>query len=176
MHTIIWAVLSGAAEGETVGKIMKHINDGDISKTSFSMNYCLFRAVEKSGLYNDLLPNMLDGWKHMIDLNCTTWCETYPEITRSECHAWSSAPLYEFMSCVLGVQCKYDDVIIIKPNTLTLKYAKGTVPTRFGNFGISWKNEDGIFKIDVKAPADVKKLLIMPDGRKYEFEDQDFSA
>lgn len=38
------------------------------------------------------------------------------------------------------------------------------------------KNEDGIFKIDVKAPADVKKLLIMPDGKKYEFEDQDFSA
>lgn len=176
MHTIIWAVLSGAAEGERAEKIMKHIKDGDISKTSFSMNYYLFRAIEKSGFYNELMPDMFDGWKHMLDLNCTTWCETYPEITRSECHAWSSAPLYEFMSCVLGVQCTYDDGIVIKPNSLRLTYAKGAVPTVYGNVDVSWEITDGNFRIKIKAPNDVKKLLIMPDGTKHEFTEAEFSA
>ena len=112
----------------------------------------------------------------MLDLNCTTWCETYPEITRSECHAWSSAPLYEFMSCVLGVQCTYDDGIVIKPNSLRLTYAKGAVPTVYGNVDVSWEITDGNFRIKIKAPNDVKKLLIMPDGTKHEFTEAEFSA
>ncbi|MDY3929011.1 MAG: alpha-L-rhamnosidase C-terminal domain-containing protein [Clostridia bacterium] len=173
VHTIIWAVLCEIVNKEQAKKIMSHIFDDNISKVSFSMMFYLFRAIDKCDMH-DLLPNMFDGWKRMIDYNCTTWCETYPENTRSECHAWSSAPLYEFMSDVLGVKCVFDDKIIISPKILNLDYAQGSVPTRYGDVKVEWKVKEHEFIIKIHAPENVSKVLITPKGNKYSFDEKGY--
>lgn len=168
-HTIIWAILSEVAEKENITNLVSHLFDKNINTCSFSMNYYLFRALEKCGMY-DKAFGVLENWQKMLDLNCTTWCEN-PDNPRSECHAWSCAPLYEFSSNVLGVKHSFDDIIMIKPTISNLSFAKGVVPTRFGNITIDWSISDNIFTIEISSPDQVKKHLIMPNNDIYNFND-----
>lgn len=163
MHTIMWAVLAELVTGDEARKMMSHLNDPDVSKSGFAMNYYLFRAFERCGMREKIFENLC-GWQKMLDMHCTTWCEN-PDSPRSECHAWSSAPLHELSSNVLGVKVGFDDEIVIAPYVpewLTL--AKGVVPTRFGSVSVSWTNDKNGFNISMKLPDGVRKRLIMPDG------------
>lgn len=166
-HTIMWAIIAELEKGDDAKAIAKHLNDKDIEKSTFSMSYYLFRALEKCGMTDEIFNN-LDGWKKMIDLHCTSWCEN-PDSPRSECHAWSSAPLYELSANVLGVKVGIDDEIIISPSTAGLTFAKGTVPTRFGNVAVNWTNTDNNFNIKITAPEGVTKRVILPDGSEKSF-------
>lgn len=173
MHTIIWAIITDVVSGEQAKEMAKKLTDKNISKSSYAMNFYLFRALEKCGMYDEALK-YFGGWQKMIDLHCTTWCEN-PDNPRSECHGWSSAPLYEFSAKVLGVEFSFDDEIIISPNTMGLGYAKGAVPTRHGIVAISWENKEGHFSINIKSPAGIVKKLTTPDGQTFVFEETDKS-
>ncbi|MBR3920226.1 MAG: hypothetical protein IKJ59_16115, partial [Clostridia bacterium] len=169
VHTIIWAIISEISTGDEALSLISHLDDEKISKTSFSMNYYLFRALEKCGR-TDLIFKNMDGWVTMLNNHCTSWCEHPGKTSRSECHGWSSAPLHEFSSNILGVKTSFEDEIVIMPYTANLSFAKGTVPTRFGYVYVSWKKENGVFKITVEAPSGARKKLIMPDGKILLFE------
>ena len=164
MHTIMWSVLSEILTGKDAQEIMGHINDEGLKKSTFSVNYYLFRAFEKCGKTEEIFNN-LDGWEKMIDLHCTTWCEN-PDNPRSECHAWSSAPLYEFSSNVLGVKVGFDDEIVIRPVISQLTFAKGNTPTRYGDVFVSWKNENSEFRIEINSPEGIRKRVILPNGEE----------
>ena len=56
--------------------------------------FYLFRALEAVGMY-DRTEELWGDWKKCIDWHMTTFPET-PFDTRSDCHAWSALPLYEF--------------------------------------------------------------------------------
>lgn len=163
VHTIIWAILAEIETGDEAVHLLKHLKDEDMAQSSFSMNYYLFRALEKCEKVDEIF-NSLDGWRKMIDMHCTTWREDPSEKVRSECHAWSSAPLYEFSSNILGVKVGFEDEIVIKPHIAGLSFAKGDVPTRFGTVSVSWTNDANGFKIEINAPQNVCKKVIMPDG------------
>ena len=168
VHTIIWAIISEIETDEDALKISEHLDDEDVVKASFAMNFYLFRALEKCGKADKIFDN-LKGWQEMLDMHCTTWRERPKINARSECHGWSSAPLYEFSSNVLGVKTSFDDVLVVKPIIAGLSFAKGSVPTRFGTVDISWTNDEKGFCLSVKAPFSVPKKIIMPDGRVKEY-------
>ncbi len=172
-HTIIWAVLSEVIPKDKEKALALHLFDADINKASFSMNYYLFRALEKCQMY-EKAPEILKGWEKMLDMNCTTWCEN-PDSPRSECHAWSCAPTYEFATNILGVKREFEDVITIKPTPLDLSYARGVVPTRHGHVSVAWENGEKGFKITVTAPNGIEKRLILPNGEKYIFTGKTFT-
>lgn len=161
-HAIIWAVLSEVVSGEAAKEMMHHIFDEDLSKCSFSANYYLFRALEKSDCY-EYAFQVLDLWKIMLDLHCTTWCEE-PHNPRSECHAWSCAPLYEFSANILGVKCSTKDEILIDPKPGHLTFAKGVVPTRYGLVEVSWKMEENSLALEVSGSEKVLKKVVLPEG------------
>ncbi len=170
MHTVIWAIISGIADENEINKMLPKLNDKEIAKSSFSMNYYLFRALEKTDSY-ELMFGYLNDWRKMLELGCTTWCEN-PDNPRSECHAWSCAPVYEFMRNILGVKISFEDEILIAPKTGELKYAKGNVATRFGAVQVDWSIEDNIFHIAVTSTNDVRKRLILPNGEEKMFSDK----
>jgi len=166
-HVIIWAVLSRMISGDDAKAMMQHIFDEEIYKSSFSMNYYLFRALEQSDCY-EYAFRIFEQWKPMLDNHCTTWCEE-PGEPRSECHGWSSAPLYEFSANILGVKYDVTEEIRIVPKIGALKFAKGTVPTRFGNIMVEWKRKGNDFEIEVNAPETGVKRMILPNGREIVF-------
>ena len=169
MHTCVWAILSEIVTGEKAKKMAEKMELENIFKSSYAMNFFLFRALEKSGCYEKAIQ-YFDGWQKMIDLGCTTWCEN-PDEPRSECHAWSCAPLYEFSANILGVKTALEDEIIISPTTLGLEFAKGKVPTRFGIVSVEWTSKDGKFELSISSPDGVIKKLIAPNGEIVEFAD-----
>lgn len=94
-HTQIYAVLTGLAEGEKARSMMeKALDSKGLIPCSFMQRYYLFRALEKTGMY-DRTETLWQDWQDFIDLHCTTFPET-PFAPRSDCHAWSALPLWEF--------------------------------------------------------------------------------
>ena len=171
-HTTLWAILSGAVSGDEAGALMDRTFDGHVpvAVCSFSMSYYMFRALELSGRYDQYAARQLQGWETMLDWHCTTWCEN-PDSPRSECHGWSSAPIYEFSSMVLGVYPTTDGYgsVRIKPcvNAYDLTWAKGTVPTPHGIISVSWEKKDGTLTLNVTLPdgADMPCEVVLPDGK-----------
>ena len=165
-HTAVWAVLCGAKKGRAARALMDTAFDraANVHRATFSFNYYSFRALEKAGLYEKYAPALFDGWKRMLDLHCTTWCEN-PDNPRSECHAWSAAPIYENSAMVLGVQPLSDGFseTLIKPDIASYDWAKGTVPTPNGIIAVSWERVNGVKLLKVVSPFGIKKRIELPD-------------
>ena len=134
------------------------------------MGHFMFRAIEKVGKY-EYAYKLFEGWRKMMALNCTSWCEN-PDTPRSECHGWSSAPIYELSSVILGVyptEAGYRSVTV-KPYIYHpgISSASGKVPTPYGEIAVSWKVEDDSFTMDISMPQgslDFAKLtVVLPGG------------
>ncbi|MBR1741428.1 MAG: hypothetical protein IJ733_06070, partial [Lachnospiraceae bacterium] len=97
-HCQVFAVLTDTVSiKEGAGLLRKTLEEKDrFSQCSVAMRFYLFRALEKCGLY-DLTKELWKPWRKMIGQNLTTCAED--ELGgRSDCHAWGSLFLYEFMS------------------------------------------------------------------------------
>lgn len=167
-HTAVWAILSGAVAKENAAALLEKAFTEVDAKCSFSMNHFMFRALEKAGLYEKYAGKVFGGWQQMLENGCTTWCEN-PDEPRSECHAWSSAPIYEFSAKILGVKpsAKGYSAVTVSPDFKVgdLNYAKGTVPTPWGDIAVSWeKTGDGI-ELDIRTPEDhdITLNVVLPD-------------
>ncbi len=142
-HSTLWAILSGVETGADATALLDRTFDTHVrvEECTFSMNHYLFRALESADRYTEYAPRLFAGWQKMLDLHCTTWCEN-PDDPRSECHGWSSAPIYELSARVLGVLPTSDGYssVCIRPDveTLGLTWAKGTVPTPHGVISVAW--------------------------------------
>ncbi len=164
MHSQIWAVLADVVTGNEARDLLQRTyDDKELPICSYSMMFFVFRAYEKVGLYH-LAYKMLDNWREMIDLHATTWFESSPLKSRSDCHAWSSLPIYEFSACILGVKVTMDG-IIIKPYVDANDFASGTVMTPIGKISVDWKKENGTLMLKVNAPEKVK--IILPDNSEH---------
>ncbi len=94
-HTQVYAVLAGLATDERARAVMeKALMDKSLVQCSFMQGFYLFRALERAGMY-DRAGALWEPWQEFIDLHCTTFPET-PFSPRSDCHAWSALPLWEF--------------------------------------------------------------------------------
>ena len=101
-HASIMAILSGSVPKELQQKmIMSVLADTSISQATFYYRFYLNRALNYTGnadrYYKELKP-----WRDMIDLGLTTFAEE-PDPTRSDCHAWSSSPNYDFFATICGI-------------------------------------------------------------------------
>ena len=124
------------------------------------------RALEKIGLY-DLTAPLWAQYFSMLDRDLTTVPER-PGDTRSDCHAWSALPLYEYPRMLLGVQLDAPgwERIRVKPHALGLKELSGVVPTPKGEVRVGWHVEDnGQMHLCVQGP-DVP-LIIEVNGKTY---------
>ena len=167
MHTVIWAVLSELEKGEAAVKLLSRLQEGELLKSSFAMNYYLFSAFQKCGQSERIFQN-LAPWQKMMAAHCSTWWEN-PDAPRSECHGWSSAPAYVFSVELLGVKVGVEDKIEIRPYTAHLDWAEGVVPTRFGSVSVAWKKEGERLSVKISSPEGVRKQLSLPDGSQYDF-------
>ena len=129
-HAQVYAVLSGLASGDRARMIIdRALNKEDIALCSFTQQFFLFRAMEKCGLYHKT-EKQWELWKELLSRNLTT----VPEVPegfyepRSDCHAWSALPLYEFTRGILGVNPAAPgwSKILVRPRVLSLPGGKRT--------------------------------------------------
>jgi len=79
-------------------------------------------------------------------------------------HAWTSSPLYEMDTQVLGIKPAAPAFreIDIEPTLCDLTYAKGVVPTPQGNVGVDWARNADQLMLTVTVPPGTKAQLGIP--------------
>ncbi|KAM0325857.1 hypothetical protein ACHAQA_007160 [Verticillium albo-atrum] len=196
-HNQIWAILSGAVTGGKAHDLLVRslpaargvklksprpdlgsAQDPKFTEPSMAMSLYMFRALSVVGgsLYDDLFHSLWAPWRSQVAQNLTTWCED--EVTqRSDCHAWSCAPMYEFMTEVAGIQSGEPGwkVVSFKPRVSLFREFEGRVPLGGrlapGVAHVSWKrgeeNSRTTISVELRGVAekDVPIRVELPGGQ-----------
>ncbi len=137
-HANVLAVLAGCVTGrEAQALIERTVSDQRLIPCTQYFRFYLLRAMKAAGL-GDQYVSMLQPWHEMLARGLTTFAER-PDPTRSDCHAWSASPLYEFLATVCGIEPASPGfkTVRIEPHLGYLKRVEGTVPHPAGNIRVS---------------------------------------
>jgi alpha-L-rhamnosidase len=141
-HASIWAILSDAIPAKDVKNTVKTLlNDKSIGQVTFFYRFYLTQALKKADMA-DLYYGELKPWRDMLKLGLTTFAEK-PEPTRSDCHAWSASPNYDFLATICGIApgAPGFQKVIVKPALGELTEVIGSVPTVEGNISVNIKKK-----------------------------------
>ena len=139
-HANIWAVLTDAVPpARQAALLQKTMTDKSLTQATFYFKFYLFQALKKAGMADAFLP-ALQPWRDMLAVGLTTFAEN-PEPTRSDCHAWSASPNYEFLSTVCGINPGAPGfrAVKIEPYLGTLAFAEGTMPHPAGEIAVRFE-------------------------------------
>lgn len=167
-HAGIWALLSGAIPSAEVKPVMKKIlNDKNLAQVTFYYRFYLTQAMKKANL-GDRYYGELKPWREMLKLGLTTFAET-PEPSRSDCHAWSASPDYDFLATICGIMPEEPGFrkILIKPALGELTAVNGSMPHPSGKISIQLKriNSSGI-EAELSLPEKIPGTFCWKD-KKY---------
>ncbi len=160
-HCQVFGVLTGVLTAEEGRRNLLAVDaDPAAAKCSVAMMFYLFRALEKTGLY-DQTDRYWDLWRKMVQDGCTTSIEG-ENYARSECHAWGALILFELPSVVLGVRPAAPgyEKISVRPVPGYLTHASGTVHTPAGDVCVSWESADGTVRPVITADPEVLAKIV----------------
>lgn len=160
-HVNIMGILSDAIPQEKQKDLFEKIDsDPNLIQATFYYRFYLFRALEKVGLA-ERYTQMLKPWYEMLDMGLTTFAEN-PEPTRSDCHAWSSSPLYDLLSIVCGIKPSSSGfkTVKIKPHLGHLKEIKGRVPHPAGYIDVDLRKQDMGLEGSITLPENVLGIYL----------------
>jgi hypothetical protein len=73
-----------------------------VLSASYYFRFYLARALDHAGIADDYLDS-IGPWRKLLPLHFSTWPEI-PGDTRSDSHAWSAHPAYDFLTLVAGIE------------------------------------------------------------------------
>lgn len=101
-HTNIMAILTDTAPQEMQQDLFDElVADTSLVQCNIYYRFYLTRAANKVG-NADYFVNNMSTWTDMLEQGLTTFAE-HEDNTRSDCHAWSASPNYEFLATVAGI-------------------------------------------------------------------------
>lgn len=134
--------------------------------------FYVLSAMAALGVEQEALDLIRGLWGGMLARGATTWWETFdpawPEGVVSPgslCHGPSGAPTSFLPAEVLGVKPSMPEstVLVIRPMTGDLEWAKGRVKLVCDSVEVEWRFEEGRFRIDIDAPGGF--IAALPIGR-----------
>jgi len=137
--------------------------------------FFLFELWAKTGNFNAILDETRKRWGFMLDVGTTTCWETFgtpgaKQFTRSYCHAWSAGPAYFLSLYQLGVRPASAGMkkVLIAPEPVDLKWARGRMPTPHGEVEVSWERTGEEFHLSARLPREVSAKVVLPvSAREY---------
>ena len=122
------------------------LSDSSLTQATFYFRFYLTQAMVKTGLHNRYVDE-LAPWFAMLDLGLSTFAEK-PEPTRSDCHAWSASPNYEFLATICGIRPASPGfaTVIIAPEPGSLRKVKASMPHPLGTISVDFvrRGDSGI--------------------------------
>ena len=135
---------------------MQHVlSESSVSQATFYYRFYLTRALCKAGM-GDLYFGLLGPWRDMLGMGLTTFAEK-PEPTRSDCHAWSASPLYDFLATICGIvpDAPGFSRVLIKPSLGALHSVNAMMPHPRGDISVHLQRV---------WPSGVKGEITLPSG------------
>ena len=161
-HSNIFAILTDTESPENQQALMERVlSDTDLVQTSIYFNFYFFRALKKAGLAH-LYMDHLDDWYTMLDYGYTTCGEkAQPNNERSDCHAWSATPCFDYMNILLGIDSAKPGFreVEIKPEFAKLNKLKGNFPHPEGDIKIDLEKSGDKLNGTVHFPSDLNGKL-----------------
>ena len=144
-HANILAILTDAVPvAQQTALLRRTLSDGNggpdsLTQATFYFKFYLFEALKKTGLGDQFIPQ-LKPWRDMLATGLTTFAEQ-PEPTRSDCHAWSASPLYEFLSITCGIRSAEPGFrsVRIEPFLGNLTTVNGQMPHPAGEIAVQFQ-------------------------------------
>jgi hypothetical protein len=137
-HAGIMGILANAIPPEKQKQALeKVLYDSSLSQATFYYRFYLTRAMIKAGL-GSLYYSQLTPWRDMLKMGLTTFAEQ-PDPTRSDCHAWSASPNYDFLATLCGIlpDAPGFKEVLIRPELGKLKEVNGSMPIPSGMVEVS---------------------------------------
>ncbi len=130
-----------------------------LTHATYYFRFYLARALDHAGMGDQYL-RLLGPWQKMISLGLTTWAEQ-PEPTRSDSHAWSAHPNYDFLTIVAGIRPASPAfaTVLVSPHLGSLKHVSATVPHPKGTIEVEYTVETSSGKA-----SSVKAIVVLPPG------------
>ena len=140
-----------------------------IAIVSYPYQFLLARAVDRAGV-GDRYLDLLGAWRRMVALGFTTVPES-PDPGRSDTHAWTAHPLYDFLTIVAGIHPDAPGFarIRIEPRLGALKEVAADFPHPAGTVRVSYRREAGAVVAEVELPAGLPGTLVWR-GHRYELQ------
>src|SRR3984957_3312021 len=131
-----------------------------MTAATYYFRFYLARAIEHAGL-GDRYLEFLGPWPTMVSLCLTNWAEQ-PEPTRSDSHAWSAHPNYDFLTIVAGIRPKTPGFaqVVVAPHLGTLKHLSAAVANPKGMIEAEYTVEHSHVKAIIALPAGVSGELL----------------
>lgn len=155
-HVNIMAVLAGTVSNAEAREVMaKVLTDPGLLKATFYYRFYLNQALKAADLgklyYSELKP-----WRDMLKAGLTTFAES-PDPSRSDCHAWSASPNYDFLATLCGITPSSPgfETVLIKPEPGELLNVTGRMPSPKGEITVS---------IERKGEKDAQFVVDLPKG------------
>jgi hypothetical protein len=159
-HANILAVLTSAVpEREQAGLLLRAAADTSITQATFYFRFYLFEALYQTGLGSRLISE-LKPWEDMLAIGLTTFAEN-PEPTRSDCHAWSAAPVYQLLATTAGIRPAAPGfaAVSIRPAFGPLPEFSAAMPHPAGMIRASLRHENGRLTGSVELPPGIPGTL-----------------
>ena len=157
-HAQCLAILTDALSPEQRTRAFKGLVEApDLFRTTVYFMHYLFDTYFAMGR-PDLFMKRLDMWREFVKLNLCTPLETpSANWSRSDCHAWSSHPLYHLHAGVLGVRsaAPFFAKVRIAPQPADLKWIKAKTPHPIGLIESDLTFSDGMVSGTVTLPGDL---------------------
>jgi glycogen debranching enzyme len=163
-HANTFAVLTNAIPKIDQPLLMEEVmRDKSLIQASNYFKFYVNRAAIEAGLGNKYISN-LGPWKDMINMGLTTFSEI-PDTrnTRSDCHAWSSSPLFELITTVAGIKPAGVgfETVIIEPHPGGLKWIKAGMPHFYGDIELDLNFQgNGSVKGSISIPPGLKGVFL----------------
>jgi alpha-L-rhamnosidase len=92
----------------------------------------------------------------MLARGLTTFAEK-PDPTRSDCHAWSATPVYEFLATVCGIEPVTPGfaTVRIAPHLGHLKQAAAKMPHPRGEIAVTLRRAGDALRAEITLPEGV---------------------
>lgn len=137
-----------------------------MAKVSLFYQFYLARALEHAGM-GDLYLDLLQPWREMLTKGLTTTPE-YPDPSRSDTHAWSAHPAYDFATIIAGIRPAAPGFtsVLIEPSLGKLQWVDASMPHQLGMILANFKRGASGTQAAVTLPGSLTGTLVWK-GKSY---------
>lgn len=165
-HTNIMAILTGAAREDEYGPMLeKIVADTSLLQATLYFRFYLWEAIIKAKAVH-LFPQALQPWEATLQDGVTTTIERFSspgQSARSDCHPWSTSPIYAFYRLLAGITygAPGSRSITMQPSLQGTDWIEGVYPHPDGDIGFRFEKQGTRLKGFVDMPAALHIQLVV---------------
>jgi hypothetical protein len=137
----------------------------DVVLANTFYSHFVYRALAKAGCFDRALALIRQRYGRMLERGATTLWESF-DPTASLCHGFSTTPVYQLSTEVLGVYPLEPGFARFRlaPRPADLQHVRGVFPTVHGDVHVAWQRESDGIVLDVDIPDGTRAEVVAPAG------------